>query len=217
MKSLVRKIVAEVAELLPDVEISKRSIVVPPTHHIVRGFYFERTPYGRTFYLWKMFVPLFRPMGSLNLSYSQRISITGGAPLPIEVQQNATEKVAKDIAKTILSNHLSDLRRKTSVKDFLSTFPLGLVPTWPAVVLDQAIAQCIAGNTRSGRNLLESLKSAPDESPSFTAIRQLAARCFDELEQGQDFFMSSIGEYEAGNVIQHFPGIAWKFLREANS
>jgi len=72
------------ASRMDGVEVIGDAILVSPTRHIVRGFWFERTPNHGFYYLWLFVVPLFGPtMKNVSLNYSTRISIDCMSPVNI--------------------------------------------------------------------------------------------------------------------------------------
>ena len=87
---------------LPGLVLCKDMLVVPPTEHIVRGFVLEATSQKERVYLWKVVTPLLRPIGSVILNYSDRIS---GTEKELYIKKDAFEQSAENI-RNIISKHI---------------------------------------------------------------------------------------------------------------
>src|SRR5713101_2699388 len=95
--------------------LCKDMLVVPPTEHLVRGFLLEATSEKDRVYLWKVVAPLLRPITSVILDYSHRIS---GSEPELYVRRDAFEQSA-EIIRNIISEHIEYLQGARHTHDFL--------------------------------------------------------------------------------------------------
>lgn len=204
--SLIRKIAKLVGGELR-AQYTKNIVVVGPVHHFVRGLAFEATPYPRRFYLWKIIVPLFRPMRSVDLIYSDRINLNAIGAGPIYVPENAECKTVKQIVTEISTHHLEDASSAFSTQDFLMRFPLGSLSELPTATFDNAIAQFLVGNAEVCRSLLNRLATSVEKNVRSSVMRDLAKRTIFELDSGTTKLMGIIKTYEEENLSRHFPKI----------
>jgi hypothetical protein len=71
------RVFGELSKTIAGVVLCRDMLVVRPTENIVRGFLLETTLERERVYLWRVVVPLYRPMRSVFLDYSTRIPESG--------------------------------------------------------------------------------------------------------------------------------------------
>jgi hypothetical protein len=143
---------------MPDLVLCKDMLVIPPTDHLVRGFLVEATSQRERVYLWKVVTPLLRPINSVILSYSDRIS--GNKP-DLYVRNDAFEKSAENI-RTIISEHVEYLRGIRHPDDFLR-HASWVVDGSPVLArFDQALMHYVIGNVQQAVEALRALDKEVD-------------------------------------------------------
>src|SRR2546423_9814410 len=94
-----RRIFERIEASLPDLVRCRDMLVVPPTRHLVRGFLLEATTEKGRVYLWRVVTPLYRPISSIILDYSDRIPKSG----EIYVKNDAPQESA-DLIRGIIGD-----------------------------------------------------------------------------------------------------------------
>jgi hypothetical protein len=138
---------------LPQLVLCKDMLVVPPTEHIVRGFLLEATSQKGRVYLWKVVTPLLRPMSSVVLNYSSRIS---GSEPELYIRDSAFEEAAEKVGE-IVNEHIEYLKEIRCPRDFLrhADWVVGRSPALAR--LDQALVRYIAGDVQQSVMALRAL------------------------------------------------------------
>jgi hypothetical protein len=183
---------------LPGLVLCKDMLVVPPTEHIVRGFLLEATSQKERVYLWKAVAPLLRPITSVVLDYSDRIS---GDELELYVRRDAFEQSAEDIGN-IVSGHIEYLRGIRHPHDFLR-HASWVVDGSPLLArFDQALIHYVIGNVPQSVRALRALDKEVDQ---WDARRQeyigpLLKQVVGEIDKDPAGLAALLTEWENQNV-----------------
>ena len=110
-----KKVFGYIKKQLPGVELCRDMLVVTPTEHISQGFLIETTTEKGRVYLWRVVIPLHRPMRSVILDYSDRIPDTGE---DVYIKPDAYKESAEKIG-VFIREHLEYLRNVRRPEDFL--------------------------------------------------------------------------------------------------
>ena len=183
----------------------KNMIVLSSVRHLVRCFFFEKTPYARTFYLWSSVVPLFNPMKSISLNVGKRLALKPNGQLFVEVPEEL-QPFGKTLGEQLSAGYLQQLLKTDSVEAFLQMFPFDESNERPSTILDYGVANCLAGRLAVGTKLLERASRSPFVDPFSTQIHALASRRLSELNLGESAFLNAIAACERDNIAAHFPG-----------
>jgi hypothetical protein len=182
----------------------KNMIILSSIKHIVRCFFFEKTAYANTFYLWSSVVPLFNPMKNISLNYGKRLTTKCTGQLFVEVPEDL-DLFGKSLGKLLSESHLQQLLEIDSIDAFLRAFPYDESNERPSIFLDYGVANCLAGRMEMGVRLLERA-SRSRFGDSFSAqIKSLAAERLSELKEGESVFLAAIEACERDNIAAHFP------------
>ena len=122
MAALGERVAKLVAASVPGAAPCKNMIVLSAVRHLVRCFFFEKTPYTRTFYLWSSVVPLFNPMKSISLNYGKRLALKPNGQLFVAIPEDL-DSFGKTLGEQLVEDHLQQLLEADSIKAFLRTFP----------------------------------------------------------------------------------------------
>jgi hypothetical protein len=144
---------------LPGLILCKDMLVVPPTEHIVTGFLLEATSQKDRVYLWKVVTPLLRPISSVFLDYSNRIS---GSEPDLYVRRDAFEESA-DKVRDIIAGHINYLRGIRHPHDFLRHARWIVDGSPLRARLDQALIHYVIGNVPQSVRVLRALDAEADE------------------------------------------------------
>ena len=203
-----RKFAQLVGEKISSVELIGDCLIYSPTHHIVRGFSLERTLDKDEFYMWNIVVPLFcASMTNMTLNYSNRFSLaedrnqqkinicTDEKELSGLVAQRLNEKIIPAWADMF------------SVKNFLREFdPRGDCGRIN-MALDLAIAHCLSGNAKNGKEKLKKVLEFETESPIAPRVREVASSLLDAYAKGNEQFQDAVTAIENANIMTHFPSL----------
>ena len=154
-----KRIFRSIAKRLAGVVLCKNVLVVRPTEHLVRGFTIEATSTRDRVYLWRVVTPLYRPMSSIFLSYSERIPERE----PIYLNRDDYEKSADEILAIIAGPHIEYLQKIRRPQDFLR-HTSWIVEGSPAFNrIDHALTHCLIGNTRYAIDVLRAVDREVDQ------------------------------------------------------
>jgi hypothetical protein len=156
-----------------DLCLCKDLLVIPPTHHIVRGFGFERTPYKGLFYFWRVVLPLYTQWPTITLHYSTRLAKAAY----IDLGESNFEQSIRDLHQIIAEGELDDLRSIVDPQAFLGRFGGAAVDegfTPLMAPFDAALTYYLIGNIRFCLENLDDF-AAEDLLPGSVDIR-LSAR-----------------------------------------
>src|SRR5712691_2986703 len=183
---------------LPGLMLCKDMLVIPPTEHIVRGFSLEATSQKERVYLWKVVTPLLRPIGSVILDYSNRIS---GTENELYVRRDAFEQSAESI-RTIISEHIEYLRGIRHPHDFLR-HASWVVDGSPVLQrLDQALVHYLIGNVPQSVKVLRALDKEVDQWDARRReyLGPLLKQIVHEIDTNPAGLMGLLTEWENQNV-----------------
>jgi hypothetical protein len=173
--------------------LCKDVLVVLPTEHLLRGFVFERTTEKEIYYLWRVIMPLYRPVNSVILNYSKRISINGGK---IRITRQGLKQDSERIAALIGSGHLRYLRRVKGPKEFLDHVSWMIGNTTMTFNLDLALTYYMLGNVDQ---CIKIFKDLPRERLP-PAVRANMVSFFTEVTTSPVDAASRVQAWERGNV-----------------
>jgi hypothetical protein len=154
-----KRVFKSILKRLPDLVLCKNMLVVPPTEHIVRGFLLESTSEKDRVYLWKVVAPLLRPMSSVILDYSNRVS---GNEVDLYIRKDAFEQSVENI-RNIVCDHIGYLREVRQPHDFLR-HTSWVVDGSPLMArFDQALIHYVIGNMQQSVKALRALDKEVDQ------------------------------------------------------
>jgi hypothetical protein len=203
---MIPKFAKSLARKLPSAIAVREMVVIPPVHHFVRGFMLERTLEKRVVYLWRMVVPLFRPMDNVTLNYSDRVASAEGIVMRINLGCDI-DILAESTSEFLKQSYLPELLRVESSLDFLNKFELGADQRRPNIVLELAIAHCLAGHCDLGRGKLVELIQMESDSPVLSINQGYASEVLEALNRSNEDFFKKIAEFEQRNLDGCFRGV----------
>jgi hypothetical protein len=183
---------------LPGLALCKDMLVVPPTEHLVRGFLLEATSEKERVYLWRVVTPLLRPIRSVILNYSDRIS---GSKPELYIRKDAFEQSAQNI-RNIVSGHIEYLRGIRHPHDFLR-HARWVVDGSPLLErFDKALVDYLIGNVQQSVRALRALDKEVDQ---WDARRQeyigpLLKQVVREIDKDPAGLAALLTEWESQNV-----------------
>lgn len=182
-----------VQSTLKGTRLCKDVLVVLPTEHLLRGFLFERTIEKEVYYLWRVIMPLYRPVNTVILNYSKRISIDGGK---LRLTRQGLKQTAERIETIIGAGHFRYLRRVSGPKEFLGHVKWMTGNTSMTFNLDLALTHYMLGNVDRCIEIMRgiSLESLPP------AVRANMAPFFTEVTTSPADAASRVQAWERGNV-----------------
>jgi hypothetical protein len=156
-----------------DLHLCKDMLVIPPTEHIIRCFLFERTPYKRLFYFWRVVLPLYTQWPVVTLGYGKRLA-KGDY---IDLSDPQIERSVQSLVDILSQGELEDLRAIRGPQEFLARFGgasvnEGFTPLISA--FDAALTYYLVGNTSFCVDILDDFASE-DLRPGRVDV-QLSAR-----------------------------------------
>jgi hypothetical protein len=157
--SRAKRLFKLIQKKLPGLLLCKDMLVIPPTEHIVRGFLLEATSEKDRVYLWKVVTPLLRPIRSVILDYSDRIS---GSEPELYIRRDAFEESA-DKVRDIIAGHIDYLRGVRHPHDFLRHASWVVNGSPLRARLDQALIHHVIGNVPQSVRVLRALDAEADE------------------------------------------------------
>ena len=137
-----------------DLQLCKNMLVVPPTDHILRCFFFERTPYKGLFYFWRVVLPLYTQQPYVTLRYSKRLAEAAY----IDLGEAAFEQSVRDLGRIIAQGELDDLRSIGDPQAFLDRFGGAFVNEGYTPLMnpfDAALTYYLVGNVRFCLDILD--------------------------------------------------------------
>lgn len=138
---------------LKGTQLCKYVLVVLPTEHLLRGFVFERTLEKEMYYLWRVIMPLYRPVNTIILNYSKRISKGD----KFRLTRPGLNQTAERIAAVMSHGHLSYLRKVKGPKEFLNHVNWMAGNTTVNFRIDLALTHYMVGNVPECIKILESI------------------------------------------------------------
>lgn len=123
--------------------LCKALLVVSPTEHILRGFFIDRTGHKGKYNLWKVIVPLYIPMRSIILDYSNIIGPRGDW---LTIATDELRDAADRVAGFILDGHLEHVKRLRGPKEFLEHVSWMIGNNTEQFLFDYAVTQYMLGN-----------------------------------------------------------------------
>jgi hypothetical protein len=173
--SMSLNILRTLSSSIPASYLAQSFIVLPPTTFLIRGFLLERTITPGDYFFHKVVAPLWRPMPSIVLNYSERLA--GGKRITIS-RDNFDEQI-----KNMLSEALpliDELRALQSPADFLNFLShSGRKSNSGPDFTDLACAHLLNG---SASDCIQSLKKLEMESHRFNpSQRAIYAKAATEL------------------------------------
>jgi hypothetical protein len=184
----------------------KNMIVLSSVRYLVRCFFFEKTPYPRTFYVWASVVPLFSPMKNISLNYGKRLVVRPDGQPFVEIPEDAAT-FGKTLGSLLAERYLQQLLVIDSIEAFLQSFPFDDSNERPSTILDYGIANCLAGRFEAGMSLLEKVTRSPFVDMFSMQIKGLAAQRLTELNCSHSSFFEAVEICDRDNLAAHFPGV----------
>jgi hypothetical protein len=193
-----KRIFGLIKKELPGVELCKDMLVVLPTEHILRGFLIEATMEKGRVYLWRTVAPLHRPMRSVFLDYSTRISANGQ---DIYIDEKAYKESAAAI-RTIIEGHIEYLQQVRSPRDFLRHIEPMVGSRTSNVRFDLALTYLRIGQVRKSKDILRVLDIEVDQLDENLRlpVHSLVKRIAREIEVDPDGLIAQLDNWENSNV-----------------
>jgi hypothetical protein len=141
--SIPKRVLKIVARSIKGVCLCKDVLVVSPTEHIMGGFLIDRTAHKAQYNLWKVVVPLYRPMHLLMLNYS---TIIGPPRSLLTIEKDEIKDAAERVTGFILDGHLEHLKRLRGPKEFLEYISWMIGNNTDHFLFDYAMTQYMLGN-----------------------------------------------------------------------
>jgi hypothetical protein len=141
-----------------DLHLCKNMLVVPPTDHIVRGFFFERTPYKGLFYFWRVVLPLYTQWPVITLRYSKRLA----KGEYIDLSDSELQQSIQNLIQIISQGELGDLRAIGGPQEFLDRFGGASINEGYTPMIspfDAALTYYLAGNIPFCLDILDDFAS----------------------------------------------------------
>jgi hypothetical protein len=151
--SIPKRVLKIVARSIKGVCLCKALLVVSPTEHILRGFFIDRTSHKGKYNLWRVIVPLYRPMPFVILNYSNII----GPRQWIEIAADGIQDAADRVTGYILDGHLEYLKRLRGPKAFLEHISWMIGNNMDTFLFDYAMTQYMLGNHATCLPTLEAI------------------------------------------------------------
>jgi hypothetical protein len=144
------------------------------------------------YYLWRVIMPLYRPVNSVILNYSERISKGG----KFRITRQSLSQAAEHVLAAISPGHLSYLRRVRGPKEFLKHVGWMAGNTTLNFNVDLALTHYLLGEVDQCIKILERL-ALDDLSPS---LRANIVPFFKELTSRPADAASRVQTWERENV-----------------
>jgi hypothetical protein len=173
--SRAKRVLGNIARDLPGVVLCKDMLVVAPTEHIVRGFLLETTTEKNRVYLWRVVTPLFRPISSVILNYSSRVSEPGK---DIFIDPNAFAQ-SVEVIRNIIVENLEFVRGVKTPQDFLRHIEWQICNATILFRIDLALTYYFVGRIEEAIAIFDSLDieanqlDAPRRKYVFPLIKQI--------------------------------------------
>jgi hypothetical protein len=196
--SRAKRLFRLIQKKLPGLILCKDMLVVPPTEHIVRGFLLEATSEKDRVYLWKVVAPLLRPIRSIILTYSDRIS--GNEP-ELYVRRDAFEQSAENI-RNIISEHIDYLRGVRYPQDFLRHASWVVDGSPLRARFDQALIHYLIGNVQQSVKTLRGLDKEVDQwdAERREHIGPLLKQVVREIDEDPARLAALLAKWESENI-----------------
>jgi hypothetical protein len=149
-------------------------------------------------YLWRVLVPLYRPMTFVVLNYSQRIS---GAEGTFRIDRDAYDNSAERMLPFVTEN-LEFLRARKSPSDFLEHILARNGGSEERLRFDLALTHYRVGNSAHAAQLLRDLDGELERRSDALAsvLAPLVRRVIDEMEQNPLGLGPLLDEWERNNI-----------------
>lgn len=204
--SMSRKALKLVQKALPQLRLSKDTLVLLPTEHILRGFMFERTPYKETFYLWRLVLPLYRFDSQKILNYSKRIP--NGAY--VHLSKEAPDESAAEVTR-VISEDIPKLDVIRNPRDFLDHVAWMIGNPSPGFLLDLAVTYFLIGRYHEAELALGEIPSEAEKQivryrredrgfEYFDTMRRIAAQLAQNIRSNPAAAAQTISEWERKNI-----------------
>jgi hypothetical protein len=142
---------------------------------------------------------LYRPIGSIILSYSERIS---GSQSEIYLNRDDYKKSADDILAIIAGPHIEYLQKVRRPQDFLR-HTSWIVDGSPALNrLDHALTHCLIGNTRYAIDVLRAVDREVDQWDAARQkyIQPLMKQLMRQIDEDPAGLTALLNKWENENV-----------------
>lgn len=189
-------------------ELIRDLIILRPTEHVVRGFFFDRTSQKNVFYVYRLVVPLFSPtMPNLSLNYSERITLDGKNPMVIELDNNNPELETRLLVK-LEEERKNSLEPLCSVESFIA-YCKHISFDRVNMKLELAIAYCLVGDFGVAKQMLTEIISTPLPSHIFyQEVVNCARIILEAVGQGGEQVIRCVEIYENKNTEVLFPKLS---------
>jgi hypothetical protein len=197
-----KRIFRSIAKRLSGVVLCKNVLVVRPTEHLVRGFLIETTSERDRVYLWRVVTLLHRPIRTVILSYSERIS---GSQSEIYLNRDDYEKSADDILAIIAGPHIEYLQKIRRPQDFLRHTSWIVDGSPPLYRLDHALTHCLIGNMRVATDMFRAIDREVDQWDAARQeyIQPLVKQLMRQIDEDPAGLTALLNKWENENVERH--------------
>uniref|UniRef100_E6VID8 Uncharacterized protein n=1 Tax=Rhodopseudomonas palustris (strain DX-1) TaxID=652103 RepID=E6VID8_RHOPX len=188
------KILKLVQPTVPGTVLCRDVLVLAPTGYLLRGFFLNATSQKHHMDLWKVVMPLHRPLDTLVLTYGTIIA----GPDDHRVKVDDVERAA-EVVKQSLRHEVQALRGLEGPPQFLQRISRMSDNEFEVVQLDFALTHFLIGNVSEARRILRSQMERPEIYPTH---RQVTRRAFEALEASPEALQSLIDGWRDDNVAR---------------
>ncbi|WP_346295359.1 hypothetical protein LRC39_19575 [Rhodopseudomonas sp. P1] len=188
------KILKLVQPTVPGTVLCRDVLVLAPTSYVLRGVFLNTTSQKHHMDLWRVVMPLHRPLDNLVLTYGTIIA----GPDDHRVKVDDVEEAA-EVVKQCLRHEVQALRDIEGPAQFLQHISRRSGDDFEVVQLDFALAHFLIGNLSEARRILRSQVESPEIYPTH---RQVTRRAFDALEAGPEALQRLIDDWRDDNVAR---------------
>jgi hypothetical protein len=197
--SIPRRVLKIVSRSIEEVCLCNSVLILSPTEHILRGFLIDRTAHKGKYNLWRVVVPLFRPMHLLILNYSTIIGPRGDW---LTIEADKIQDAADRVAGYILEGHFEHLKRLRGPKEFLEHISWMIGNTTDQFLFDYAMTQYMLGDHTACLTSLQAMRgNEPTGMPRpniFTCSKEIISK----LKTNPSEVTEMVRQFEKANVKQ---------------
>jgi hypothetical protein len=213
MMSRSKRIFRLIRDALPGLELCNDMLVVSPTEHIIRGFLIETTTEKGRVYLWRVVTPLYRPMNSVFLDYSDRIPPNEDVYIDSSAYQSSAARI-----QAVVVESLEYLRSVRTPRDFMQHVHRMIGNRSINFRFDLALTYYLIGNVRQCRDILRAIDVEVDQldPKSRMPVDQAIKRAASEIQSNPASFQHLLEEWEAANIDRLGLRPSWLVSTESN-
>jgi hypothetical protein len=177
---------------LPGTVVCRDVLVVTPTDYVLRGFFLNSTSQKHHMDLWRVVMPLHRPLQYMVLNYSGIIPGPADGRIRVDDIPGAVEAVLG-----LIRGEIDALRRTQSAAAFLRHIARMSGNRSDVVQLDLALAHYLVGNGGDALRILRALDVAAETHPS---RREIVQQALERIEADPVSLKTLIDHWRDENV-----------------